>query len=104
MKLYKRAAALVLTAATLLSLIPAVHAEGDHITVSSVKDFYALVQSCTRDVWSQGVTVELTADLDLSGSDFQPIPISRGPSTATATPSAASPMTTRAPPWACSAP
>ena len=34
MKLYKRAAALVLTAATLLSLIPAVHAEGDHITVS----------------------------------------------------------------------
>lgn len=104
MKLYKRAAALILTAATLLSLAPPVSAEGDRVTISSAKEFYALVQNCTRDVWSQRVTVELTADLDLSGSDFQPIPIFRGPSTATATPSAASPMTTRAPPWVCSAP
>ena len=78
MKLYKRAAALILTAATLLSLVPPVSAADDHVTVSSAKEFYALVQSCTRDVWSQGVTVELTADLDLSGSDFQPIPIFQG--------------------------
>lgn len=78
MKLYKRAAALVLTAATILSLVPPVSAEDEHITISSAKEFYALVQSCTRDVWSQGVTVELTADLDLSGSDFQPIPIFQG--------------------------
>ena len=105
MKLYKRAAALILTAATLLSLAPPVSAEGDRVTISSAKEFYALVQNCTRDVWSQGVTVELTADLDLSGSDFSAHPhFFRGPSTATATPSAASPMTTRAPPWVCSAP
>ena len=78
MKLYKRAAALILTAATLLSLAPPVSAEGDRVTISSAKEFYALVQNCTRDVWSQGVTVELTADLDLSGSDFQPIPIFQG--------------------------
>lgn len=54
MKLYKRAAALILTAATLLSLVPPVSAADDHVTVSSAKEFYALVQSCTRDVWSQG--------------------------------------------------
>ena len=78
MKLYKRAAALILTAATLLSLAPPVSAEGDRVTISSAKEFYALVQNCTRDVWSQRVTVELTADLDLSGSDFQPIPIFQG--------------------------
>ena len=59
MKLYKRAAALILTAATLLSLVPPVFAEDDHVTISSAKEFYTLVQSCTRDVWSQGVTVEL---------------------------------------------
>lgn len=41
MKLYKRAAALILTAATLLSLVPPVSAADDHVTVSSAKEFYA---------------------------------------------------------------
>ena len=41
MKLYKRAAALILTAATLLSLAPPVSAEGDRVTISSAKEFYA---------------------------------------------------------------
>ena len=35
-------------------------------------------KQCTRDTWSQGITVELTADLDLSGSDFTPVPIFQG--------------------------
>ena len=48
MKLYKRAAALILTAATLLSLVPPVSAADDHVTVSSAKEFYARVQLWTR--------------------------------------------------------
>lgn len=44
------------------------------ITISSVEELEAFAKSCSLDTWSQGRTVRLTADLDLGGREFAPIP------------------------------
>lgn len=74
---FRRAACLLAATAMLLpALIPAVPAaqSGDTVVVRSVPDFLELAKNCTLDTWSQGKTVYLEADLDLSGSSFAPIP------------------------------
>ena len=68
-------AALLLAAAMALSaLAPAVSADGDEIRIRTAADLAALSESCTLDSWSRGKTVILEADIDLTGSDFEPIP------------------------------
>ncbi len=74
----KRAAAGLLAAVLTLSLafsgsVPG-YAENDTITIASVEDLEALAKNCKLDTWSQGKTVVLTADLDLTDSDFTSIP------------------------------
>lgn len=48
--------------------------EGDEITISTVQDLTEFSRSCSLDAWSRGKTVTLEADLDLTDTDFQPIP------------------------------
>lgn len=74
----KRAAAGLLAAVLSLSLafsgsVPG-YAENDTITIASVEDLEALAKNCKLDTWSQGKTVVLTVDLDLTDSDFTSIP------------------------------
>ena len=66
----------ILLAAWILTTLalPAWAAEESAITISSVEDLQRFGQNCALDTWSQGKTVTLTADLDLSGVDFAPIP------------------------------
>jgi len=74
--LIRRGASLLL-ALCLLAGFPsawAVPAEGEEIAISSVKDLLDFAKSCSLDTWSQGKTVRLTADLDLTGAAFTPIP------------------------------
>ena len=40
----------------------------------TAEDLAELSRNCTLDSWSQGKTVYLEADLDLSGTEFAPIP------------------------------
>lgn len=47
---------------------------GTSITITTAEEFAALAQSCVLDTFSQGLTVELAADLDLSSVTFSPIP------------------------------
>ena len=47
---------------------------GAVLTISSVEELLDFAAACALDAWSQGKTVALTADLDLSGVDFTPIP------------------------------
>ena len=54
--------------------MPVVYADGENITVASVEKLEELAKNCKLDTWSQGKTVTLTADLDLTGSDFTSIP------------------------------
>nr|WP_325195820.1 GLUG motif-containing protein [uncultured Oscillibacter sp.] len=49
-------------------------ASSDEITISSVEDLLDFAKNCALDTWSQGKNVILTADLDLTGQVFAPIP------------------------------
>ena len=53
---------------------PTAWADGDEITISSAKELVTFSRNCSLDTWSQGKTVRLTADIDLTAVDFAPIP------------------------------
>ena len=53
---------------------PTAWADGNEITISSAKELVNFSQNCSLDTWSQGKTVRLTADIDLTSVDFAPIP------------------------------
>ena len=44
------------------------------VEISTVEEFLAFAANCSLDTWSQGKTFVLTADLDLTGRSFDPIP------------------------------
>ncbi len=74
----KRTAGVVLAAVMTLSLafsqgVP-VCAESETITVANTEDLIKLAKNCRLDTWSQGKTVVLTADLDLTDLEFKSIP------------------------------
>ncbi|OUN06311.1 hypothetical protein [Flavonifractor sp. An91] len=77
MKHNRPVTALLLAAALLCSLLPPARAAGT-VTIGDESAFLDFARSCTKDTWSVGVTAELTADLDLSGTDFTSIPIFQG--------------------------
>ena len=74
-KMRKRMMSLLLCTLLLCtSLLPAYAADGNTVTISSVEDLLTLAENCRLDSYSVGLTVSLEADLDLEGTDFQPIP------------------------------
>lgn len=76
MNTLKRRAASLLLALCLLAgtALPMARGEEAEITISSVEELLGFAKSCSLDAWSQGKTVRLTADLDLEGKEFTPIP------------------------------
>ena len=76
MNTFKRRAASLVLALSLLAAaaLPGARADGAEAVISSVEDLLAFAKHCSLDTWSQGKTVRLTADLDLTGVDFTPIP------------------------------
>lgn len=78
----RRAAALAAAAALLLCGLPAgaaqqtaaAQAAETTIAVATGAELSALSRSCILDTWSRDKTVVLTADIDLHGVDFSPIP------------------------------
>ena len=77
MKLLRRALSLLLALWLFtgpgLTGASAAFSEGE-IEISSAEEFREFAKHCSLDVWSQGKTVRLTADIDLGGQDFSPIP------------------------------
>lgn len=78
MKQLRRGAAFLTALALLCTLTLSAAAAADTVTISSVQDFVQFSKQCTRDTWSQGITVELTTDLDLGGQEITPVPIFQG--------------------------
>lgn len=76
MNSFKRRAASLLLALCLLAgtALPAARGAEAEITISSAEDLLDLAKRCSLDTWSRGKTVRLTADLDLEGREFTPIP------------------------------
>lgn len=66
--------AVFLALCLLLSLVAPAFAAGNQITIGTKEELMAFAQNCTLDSWSQGKTVVLTDDIDLTGTDFTPIP------------------------------
>lgn len=56
------------------SLAMAAQKDPNTITISSAKDLVNLSFKCSSDTWSQGKTVVLTNDIDLTDTDFTSIP------------------------------
>jgi hypothetical protein len=85
-KLHKIGALWLLLALLLTLAVPALAVEQEDteapadrtLYISSVDDFLSFAQSCTLDSYSEGLTVYLTADIDLTGVGFSPIPIFLG--------------------------
>ena len=75
MRKSKRIISLLTALCLTLGLCPASAAEGRTVSVGTARELIALSESCTLDTWSQGLTVELTADIDLGNAAFRPIPI-----------------------------
>ena len=68
---------LLLAAVLILSLVApaALAAENTgSIYLRTTEDLAELSRNCTLDSWSQGKTVYLEADIDLTGVDLSPIP------------------------------
>ncbi len=80
----KKLFSLLLCAAVLLSTVLPVFGEElsetptQTIQISSQDAFLAFSESCRLDSYSENLTVELTADIDLSGRDFQGVPTFSG--------------------------
>lgn len=73
-----RIIALALCGILLLGLLPTVFADENGISIGSAEEFLAFAESCRKDSYSVGMTVSLTADIDLTGTDFEPVPIFAG--------------------------
>ena len=78
MKQLRRGAAFLTALALLCTLVLPAAAAAGTVTISNVQDFVQFSKHCTRDTWSQGITVELTADLDLRDEEITSVPIFQG--------------------------
>ncbi len=60
---------------SLAAFIPPSAALGasDTVIIENAEDFAKFAQKCKTDVWSKGKRVEITADIDLSGSSYTPV-------------------------------
>lgn len=75
MKRIHRGMALALSAVLLLlTAAPSAWAAENTITIETAQDLAELSKNCSLDSWSQGKTVLLAGDIDLTGTDFRPIP------------------------------
>ncbi|MGO5115806.1 hypothetical protein ACTQ33_12385 [Candidatus Avoscillospira sp. LCP25S3_F1] len=74
---FRRLCASLVAAAVTLSLLPPVSA-ANSISIASLEDWKSFTDRCVRDTYSQGLTVELTADLDFTDHTVEPVPIFQG--------------------------
>lgn len=75
----RRITAIVLAFLLLCSLLPAAFAEGEErVQIGSAEDFLRFAAACAEESYSKGRVFELTADLDLSNTAFEPVPYFAG--------------------------
>jgi len=77
--MYKRFFCLLLCLLLLFALsMPGFADEGPSLSIYTVNDFLSFAESCRLDSYSENLSVSLENDLDLSGTDFQGVPIFSG--------------------------
>ncbi len=76
-----RTAAIILSAALIIPLflsLGSLRAGAAEISIGSAAELAEFAKNCVSDTYSKSLTVRLTADIDLSGSGFRPIPLFAG--------------------------
>ena len=69
----RRLVSLLLAALLLLGLpLPALAEDGAAVEIKTAEDFAAFARACARESYSLGRRFVLTADVDLSGLDYEP--------------------------------
>ena len=58
--------------------VPALASDTSIIYIETAKDLMELSKNCVLDTWSSGKTVILTKDIDLTGTEYDPIPLFMG--------------------------
>lgn len=75
----KRILALLLCAVLMLPLLgTAAAAEENTVRIRTADDLKKLSENCVSDTWSAGKTILLENDINLTGTDFAPIPLMAG--------------------------
>lgn len=75
----KRILALLLCAVLMLPLLgTAAAAEENTVRIRTADDLKKLSENCVSDAWSAGKTILLENDINLTGTDFAPIPLMAG--------------------------
>lgn len=74
-KIGQRLFAVVICLCMLACCLPAVQAQTDWIDISSVEAFLTFAEDCRLDSFSRDKSFRLTADLDLTATEFDGIPI-----------------------------
>ena len=72
-----RAIALFMAGVLLLGIVSMVFADENEnvLTITNVQEFLEFAENCRLDSYSVGLVVQLTADIDLTGQNFNGIPI-----------------------------
>lgn len=75
----KKILCLTLSLILLMSMSVTAFAQTDaSLTISTAEEFLTFAENCRLDTYSQGLTVSLEADIDLTGLAFSPIPYFAG--------------------------
>lgn len=74
----KRITALLLCLLLALSLAPASLAEEGALEIATAEELRAFAKSCALESYSRGRVFRLSADIDLGGLDFEPVPYFAG--------------------------
>ena len=78
MRFVRKILSLLLCCALLLSLPLTASAQEQNLRIQSPEDLLRLAEDCRLDSYSLGLTVKLTRDLDMTGYDFEGIPVFSG--------------------------
>lgn len=77
-KIVSLLAAGALSFSLIMPVCAAAPSSANVITISTAEEFIDFAKNCSLDKWSQGKTVTLAADINLSGTGFEPVPIFGG--------------------------
>ncbi len=73
----KKISIMLIILSIILPIIP-VGAENGTVNISNANEFAEFAKKCSVDTWSNGVKVNLTEDINLSGTEFKSVPTFSG--------------------------
>ena len=70
----KRIFSLLMCLLLICAWLPAAQADAASLSIATAEEFMVFAENCRLDSYSRGLSVSLESDIDLSGTDFFPVP------------------------------